>query len=69
MPASTLIHGGAGARTEDRIKPGLQGATAAAKARFEILKLNGSSLDAVEAAEEAAAEQSDLISLHLLQKP
>jgi len=58
MRASTVIHGDAGAPTEDRIKPGLQGVAAAAKAGLEILKLNGSSLEAVLAAEEAAAEQS-----------
>lgn len=50
MPIVLVVHGGAGVWAEDRIKPGLQGVSAAARAGFEILLSGGAALDAVEAA-------------------
>jgi len=50
MTIALAVHGGAGAWTEDRIKPGLEGVASAARVGFKILKSGGSALDAVEAA-------------------
>jgi len=45
-----VAHGGAGAWQPERRKPGITGVKAAAKAGFDVLKSNGSALDAVETA-------------------
>lgn len=45
-----LIHGGAGAWQPERRKAGIDGAKAAAKAGYDVLKTGGTALDAVEAA-------------------
>jgi beta-aspartyl-peptidase (threonine type) len=45
-----VVHGGAGAWQPERKKPGLAGVKAAAEEGYQILKRNGSALDAVEAA-------------------
>lgn len=50
MPAALVVHGGAGAWAEERVKPGLEGVRSAARAGFEILTSGGTALDAVEAA-------------------
>lgn len=50
MPIALAVHGGAGAWTEDRIKPGLEGVASAIEAGFKILTSGGAALDAVEAA-------------------
>lgn len=45
-----VVHGGAGAWRPERIKPGLAGVKEAAAVGFEILRADGSALDAVTAA-------------------
>jgi beta-aspartyl-peptidase (threonine type) len=45
-----VVHGGAGAWQPERQKPGLTGVKTAAKTGYQILKHDGSALDAVEAA-------------------
>jgi beta-aspartyl-peptidase (threonine type) len=45
-----VVHGGAGAWQPERIGAGIEGVKEAAKVGFEILKHDGSALDAVEAA-------------------
>lgn len=45
-----VVHGGAGAWQPERIGAGIEGVKEATKVGFEILKRNGSALDAVEAA-------------------
>jgi len=50
MPIALVVHGGAGAWAEERIKPGLEGVASAAKSGFEVLASGGTALDAVEAA-------------------
>ena len=45
-----VVHGGAGAWQPERIGAGIEGVKEAAKVGFEILRRNGSALDAVEAA-------------------
>lgn len=45
-----VVHGGAGVWQSERIGAGIEGVKEAAKVGFEILKRNGSALDAVEAA-------------------
>ncbi len=45
-----VVHGGAGVWQPERIGAGIEGVKEAAKVGFEILKRNGSALDAVEAA-------------------
>jgi len=45
-----VVHGGAGAWRPERVGVGIEGVKEAAKEGFEILKRNGSALDAVQAA-------------------
>jgi len=51
-----VVHGGAGTWRPERKRPGIVGVSDAAKAGFEILKKDGSALDAVE---EAVAHMED----------
>jgi beta-aspartyl-peptidase (threonine type) len=45
-----VVHGGAGAWRHEKVNSGVEGVKEAAKVGFEILRQNGSALDAVEAA-------------------
>jgi beta-aspartyl-peptidase (threonine type) len=47
-----VVHGGAGTWQPERRKPGIAGVKAAAKAGFDVLRSDGSALDAVEVAVE-----------------
>jgi len=49
MPIALVVDGGAGAWAAERIKPGLEGVSSAARAGFEALASGGAALDAVEA--------------------